>query len=159
MLGFAPLCSLSLCSLPGAIVVPPIVLPPAALAEMYGGYIGSLKGKKKKKKELPPLEVMVEHLAAEPEGKIEVIKVLPKRVQQFFPDPGLALVSELVKKATGHKNAKIQLEAIRELLDRSIGKPLQGNVNMNADLLTTAETKDLLQNSFEVVNEDKQEAV
>lgn len=44
------------------------------------------------------------------------------------------VVSELVKKSIYHNNAKVQLEAIKEILDRSIGKPVQSNLNINADV-------------------------
>lgn len=66
------------------------------------------------------------------------------------------IVQELIKKAISNKSAKIQIEAIRELLDRSIGRPIQGNINLNSDLLESKDIKDMLGNSFEVVENENQ---
>ena len=66
-------------------------------------------------------------------------------------DTAFVVVSELINKAINNNNSKVQLEAIRELLDRSMGKPLQGNVNLNSDMLATQDVKDIMGKSFEVV--------
>lgn len=72
------------------------VLPPAALAQLYGGGFLHEGRKKKKREEKPPIEVMVRAIANE-SGAQEVIQVLPKRVRVHYPDPGIAIISELVK--------------------------------------------------------------
>lgn len=78
----------------GGVVTPPPILPPAALAELYGG--GLLHGKKKRRLEEVPLDVMVDVIGREPEGKIELIRALPKPVQRHYPDPQIVALSALV---------------------------------------------------------------
>ena len=72
-------------------VTPP--LTPAALAELYGGNI--FAGRREKKKEPPPLDIMVHLIARDEGGKKELIAALPKRARADL-SPELALVSDLV---------------------------------------------------------------
>jgi hypothetical protein len=76
----------------------PSILPPAALAEMYGGGAMYPRKKKKKKEEIPSIETMVRAIADDPQGKVDVIKVLPKAVQEQFQDPGIVALYELIDK-------------------------------------------------------------
>ena len=116
MLGFAPLCTLPLCSLPDGSGPPP-VLTPDLLAQLYGGrlFLGEEKRKKKKKK---TVEEMVQVLAAAPEWKEAAVRALPKAAQRELPSADYVLNQQLIDAfEVAATNVKSKL---RKLYDRRV---------------------------------------
>lgn len=58
---------------------------------------------------------------------------------------------KLIKTALDSNRPRLQLDAIREILDRTLGKPIQGTLTLDLELLDNDKLKELFGNSFEVI--------